>query len=307
MIVGIVVFVLGIAWAIYTASNPDYDSDDKPGYVGPIVSAVIGVVLFVASFSFVIVPTGYTGVLVTFGQVAEDPLPTGFNAITPFCSQVQLVDNKYRLFTEDDQIWAESAEQTQVYAQGTQVTYEITPEASAWIYAHVNNYEENLLTKKFVDDAIKSGTRMVNTAEVTAREVVCPAIQEALQVTVDELYGPDKIIIRNIAIGDMNFTDQYTQTLSERQQAIIQQEKQNIENQTAIDKAKAEATVKKEEAQGIAEANRIVAESITDGTLQQKIIDKWNGELPKYVGGDGGSFGIIETMQGVTQQGDSQN
>ena len=298
MITGIVLFVIGIFLVFYMLGSDDFEDNDKKP-VWPWVCGIVGVILFIGSFSFVIIPTGYTGVQVTFGQVAEQPLPNGFNIITPFCTTVQQVDNKYRFVTEEDQVWCETSDQVQVYCQGVQITYQIMPSASAWIYANVNNYENNLLTKKLIDDAIKEGTRTVPASEGTSREVVAPAIQTALQNVVDEVYGEDVVTIHNIAIADMNFTNEYSQAISQRQQAVINQERQNIENETAIEKAKAEATVRKEEAQGIADANAIVQQSITDGVLQQKIIDKWNGELPKYVGGEGGSFGIIETMQDI--------
>ena len=298
MFTGIVLFVIGIFLVFYMLGSDDFEDNDKKP-VWPWVCGIVGVILFIGSFSFVIIPTGYTGVQVTFGQVAEQPLPNGFNIITPFCTTVQQVDNKYRFVTEEDQVWCETSDQVQVYCQGVQITYQIMPSASAWIYANVNNYENNLLTKKLIDDAIKEGTRTVPASEGTSREVVAPAIQTALQNVVDEVYGEDVVTIHNIAIADMNFTNEYSQAISQRQQAVINQERQNIENETAIEKAKAEATVRKEEAQGIADANAIVQQSITDGVLQQKIIDKWNGELPKYVGGEGGSFGIIETMQDI--------
>lgn len=38
------------------------------------------------------------------------------------------------------------------------------------------------------------------------------------------------------------------------------------------------------EAEAIAQANKILSESITDEVLRQKYIEKWNGELPDYVG-----------------------
>lgn len=38
------------------------------------------------------------------------------------------------------------------------------------------------------------------------------------------------------------------------------------------------------EAEAIAKANKILSESITDEVLRQQYIEKWNGELPKYVG-----------------------
>lgn len=295
MIAGIVLFAIGILLAFYMFDSGDFeDNDRKPAW--PWVCGIIGVILFIGSFSFVIIPTGYTGVQVTFGQVAEQPLPNGFNIITPFCTTVQQIDNKYRIVTEEDQVWCETSDQVQVYCQGVQITYQIMPSASAWIYANVNDYENNLLTKKLIDDAIKEGTRTIPASEGTSREVVAPAIQAALQNVVDEVYGEDVVTIHNIAIADMNFTNDYSQAISQRQQAVINQEKQNIENKTAIEKAKAEATVKKEEAQGIADANAIVQQSITDGVLQQQALNKWNGELPKYWGGENSPFGILESM-----------
>ena len=41
------------------------------------------------------------------------------------------------------------------------------------------------------------------------------------------------------------------------------------------------------EAQAKAEANRILSESISKEILNQQYIEKWNGELPDYVGGNG--------------------
>ena len=69
-------------------------------------------------------------------------------------------------------------------------------------------------------------------------------------------------------------------------------EKQQIENKQAIEKAEADATVKKTEAQAEADAkiitaeseakaNQLLEESLTDSVLKQMYIEKWNGELPK--------------------------
>lgn len=44
--------------------------------------------------SFVIIPSGYTGVKTTFGQIAEETLPNGFNWKTPFIESIEIVNNK---------------------------------------------------------------------------------------------------------------------------------------------------------------------------------------------------------------------
>lgn len=72
-------------------------------------------------------------------------------------------------------------------------------------------------------------------------------------------------------------------------------ETQAINNQTEIDKAEAEAKVKltnaqaeadaaKIKAEAKAEANKKLAASITKELIENNKIDKWNGELPEYMG-----------------------
>ena len=99
-----------------------------------------------------------------------------------------------------------------------------------------------------------------------------------------------------VVIGDANFEDSYNSAIAARQKAQIEAEQQAIENQKAIDKAEADAKVKKTqaqaaadaeviEAQGQADANKLLNDSITDKTLKQQYIDKWDGKLPKVTSG----------------------
>lgn len=56
--------------------------------------------------------------------------------------------------------------------------------------------------------------------------------------------------------------------------------------QTQIETAKKEAERLKIEANGVAEANRIISESLTKEIIQQQTVEKWNGELSKVTGSD---------------------
>ena len=85
-------------------------------------------------------------------------------------------------------------------------------------------------------------------------------------------------------------------------------ERQQIENKKNIEKAQADADVKEKEAEGNAKAKRINAQAeadankllekaLTDKVLQSKMLDKWNGELPK-VSGNGSSILDITSILG---------
>ena len=69
------------------------------------------------------------------------------------------------------------------------------------------------------------------------------------------------------------------------ERAKTEQEKLNLE-------VEQEAKRKIAEAEGIAKANAVLTESISDDILQKNMIDKWNGELPKVVGNSSNVFDV---------------
>ena len=252
----------------------------------------IGLILLTLSYSFVIIPTGYTGVRTTFGQIDQVSVQNGFNFKIPFVQSINLVNNKQQDIEISGQIWSESKEQVQVYYDKITITYQINPEKSAWIYANVSNYKASLVSSSIVSSALKTASKQVETADATNRGVIEPVAKECLQSALDEKYGENVVTINRVTIGDANFEDAYNQAIAERQTAQIAYEKQQIENKQAIEKAEADATVKKTEAQAEADAkiitaeseakaNQLLEESLTDSVLKQMYIEKWNGELPK--------------------------
>lgn len=59
-----------------------------------VATTLVAAVLFIFSCSFVIIPTGYTGVRTTFGQIDSVTMQNGFNWKVPFAQSVSMVNNK---------------------------------------------------------------------------------------------------------------------------------------------------------------------------------------------------------------------
>lgn len=53
--------------------------------------------------------------------------------------------------------------------------------------------------------------------------------------------------------------------------------------------AQAQAQAKVIAAQAEADANKLLKESLSEQILKDKYIERWDGSLPKFVGGDGAS------------------
>ena len=248
-------------------------------------------VIFVAFLLFrsvTIVPTGYTGVKTSFGQIQETTIQSGkLNFTVPFVQSIHTVNNKQQDKNIEAQIWGEASDKTPVYAADVIVTYQVLPERSAWLYANVSD-TKNLVGDELVASAIKSAMAELGPNEVTNRTKIEPLNQK---------YGEGAVFINKVVINDMDFEEAYNTAIQQKSIAQQNADKQKIENEAAIAKAeadkqvaitKAEAEAQKTSiaADAQAEANRKIAESLSDSLIEYQKIQKWDGRLPTVSGGN---------------------
>ena len=296
------IFIIGLAVLIIGAII----AFNKESVIGAITSIILGAAIALFGMSFVIIPSGYTGVKTTFGQIAEETLPNGFNWKTPFIESIEIVNNKQQdagFAQKDSKIWGETSEKVPVYMADVTVTYQIDNEKSAWIYANVSDYKSQLISDAMVASALKNAAVQFTAEQVTVRSNIEPTAQKELQESLNNKYGENVVHILKVVINNMDFEDSYNEAINQKNLASKQAEAQAIQNQIEIDKAtkdaetqriaaEAQATAETAKAQGEAdairikaeaeaEANRKLSESLTDNVLRNKLYDKWNGELPK--------------------------
>ena len=283
----------------------------KVSYIVGIVVAVM--LIIVAVNSVKIIPTGYTGVRTTFGQISSNVVQSGLNFKIPFIQSINLVNNKQQDVTFDGTISSETSERNEVFFSGITVTYQINAEKSSWIYANVSNYKNNLVSESLVASALKTSSKTLTPTDVTSRNILEPLVKENIQTSLNEKYGSEVVKINKVVINNATFDEEYNDKIAQKQQAQMAYETQQIENKTAVEKAEADATVKITEAKAEAdaklisanaeaEANRLVEESLTDNILKDKTIEKWNGELPKVTGENGMMLDITDIMSENTNQ-----
>lgn len=296
IILGIVAFIVGVILAIYSAYQKSEYGDDviKGIKVATRLCVILGVVVLIIGMSFKIIPTGYTGIRTTFGQVSEQTLGSGFNPKIPFVQNIKLVNNKQQDINIDAEVWGETTEKTPVFASDVIVTYQINSEKSSWIYANINN-TDNLIEQSLVASSIKSAMVELGVKDVTNRSKIEPMVKDKLQGSLNEKYGESTVVVLKVVINNMDFEDSYNEAIAAKSIAQQTYEKQQIENDTAIAKAEADkkvAVAKAEaeaeatliKAQAEADANKLLTESLTDSVLKSKFYDKWDGKLPTVMG-----------------------
>jgi regulator of protease activity HflC (stomatin/prohibitin superfamily) len=148
------------------------------------------------------------------------------------------------------------------------VRYSLDPDAVIDIYSAYYN-EENLRTRLIFND-IRSVVRSVpgrfTTIEMlTDRDAVQEDILEALQAR----WKDDGIIVEDVALQEIRYGDQVTNAYAAAQEAQI-----NVETEQAkLEAAKVSAQQKVVQAQAEADANAILAASLTPAILQQRYLD----------------------------------
>jgi regulator of protease activity HflC (stomatin/prohibitin superfamily) len=312
IIIGILAIIAGVVAPTVLQERTDrsrrrYGEEPKKVNKAPWrIMIAIGIILFALGNSFEIIPTGYTGVRTTFGQISQETVPNGLCFKIPFVQDIKQVNNKQQDTTIKATVWGETKEKTPVYATDIVVSYQIAAEKSAWLYANVTNVD-SLVDDKIVASAVKSAMVELTVETVTNRSYIEPSVAAKLQEALDEKYGEYTVVVKTVVVNDMDFEESYNAAIAEKSIAAQNQQRQEIENQTAIARAEAEKQVaianaqaeaeslriateaKAEalliEAEAQAEANRKLAESITDDIINNKIIEKWDGKLP-VVSGD---------------------
>lgn len=300
-ILGAILIIGGIVVACYAVSQNEASSS----FIGGAL-ALVGIALIIIS-CVSSVPTGYTGILTTFGSVSDTTLANGLNWHAPWQSVVA-ISNKEQTFTETN--LAFSADLQEVQYTYT-VKYSLTTENTPKIYREVGADYFSVLIKPQVNNAIKTQLGLSKAETMTTERVnIQNAINEALQ-SYAAMYG----INVQVFLDDFDFTDAYTDAIEAKQVAEQEALRDKTQQQMQTDRAEQEAARARIAAESAAEVAAIQAESdykvaqleadavayrgtkeaeaiaamsevMTEEMIQYEYAQQWNGELPKYMGGD---------------------
>ena len=261
------------------------------------VLAVIIVILSCISY----VPTGYTGIVTTFGKVHDNTLDAGINFHAPW-DNVITMDNREQRATF--QLAAFSKDIQQVDIQGS-INYNIDKATAMNLYKDVGTEYANILIGPRIQEDVK-----IVIAQYTAENLIASRQDAAnsIETLIREELTPKGINIISLAMENIDFTDIFESAVEakqvatqEKQRAQTEQERQTMEAEQAAKRKKIEAEAAAEiakvqadadayavevKASAEAEANKKINQSLTPDLVEYKQILQWNGELPQFVGGN---------------------
>lgn len=306
-VIGILVILGGLVFAAMALK------EGEGGFVaGAVAVVVVGIILLILSF-FTRIPTGYTGIVTTFGKVHDETLDAGIHGKAPWDTVITM-DNREQRATFTLQAFSKDIQQVDL--QGS-INYNINKTTAMTLYKEVGTDYLKVLISPRVQEDVK-----IVIAKYTAERLIenrQAASDEIFELLKEELASKGINII-SLAIENIDFTDTFESAVEakqvatqEKQRAQTQQEQQTMEAQQAAERkkiqAQAEADVQKinadaaayairVEAEAKAEANKQLAQSVTEELIQYNEILQWNGVLPSVYG----SNGVLPILSNISSE-----
>lgn len=234
------------------------------------LSIILVVVIFlIIMLSFKTIESGEIGLKTRFGKITDTSLKEGINFKIPLIEKIIKVNIKVQ---KSEMGIESSTKDLQNVNTSVAVNYRVDVEKAPSLYRQVGNAYEEVILNPAIKESIKSAIAQYNAEEITInRTAVSLSCLKAIQDKVSK-YG---IIIEDFNLTDFSFSEEYTRSIEEKQVA-----EQNLE------KAKLDAERKIVEAEANRKANELQGQTLNEALIKKQFIEKWNGELPKVLGGN---------------------
>jgi regulator of protease activity HflC (stomatin/prohibitin superfamily) len=261
-----------------------------------LIIAIAGVV--VVSTASVRVPSGYRGVLLTWGKVDDRVLTEGLNFKIPFTQTIVLMNTQIQK--------AESTEATatadlQEVSTTVAVNYRLDPLMVNDIYTDLRQDYVNRVIKPNIEESIKATTAAFRAEELITNRA---AVKSTLDEILTERLAIFNIDVVSVGLTDFHFSSSFSAAIDAKvtaeQQALVSKnelERIRYEAQQQIIQAEAakNATIAQAEgdaqaqiiqANATAEAIKIITEQMTDEYANYLWLQQWDGKLPAVMTND---------------------
>lgn len=280
-------------------------------------AAVFAVVLIICS-CLSTVPTGHTGILLTFGKVEDVSLPNGVNVHAPWQTVITMSNKEQKdsgkglAFSKDIQ------EVSYTYT----IQHMLQPGAAPTLYKNVGTEYFDIVISPAVNAIIKTYIGKANAESlIINRETITTDVNREAALIGDK-YGLNLTVI----IDNFDFTDVFTNAVEAKQvaeqeklRAQTEQEKLTMEAEqkaardkiqaesaAAISKINAEADLEVQKinadaaeyaGQKEAAVNQAIAASLTPELVAYYEIMQWNGQLPTTIVGESDAIPVINVTE----------
>jgi len=299
IILGIILFIAGLV--IARGNNEQVRRFAGPARIGGLVLILIGVL----TACVIQIEAGHIGVKKLFGKIQSDVLSSGLHFINPLLD-VEKLDIKTQNYTmsgvqdeghksNDDAIRVLTADGLEVTID-LSVLYKVIPADAPKLLQETGASYEDKIVRPITRTRIRDNAVYYDAISLysTKRD----EFQQRIFKNIENDFKSRGLLLENLLVRNITLPQSVKLTIEQK----INAEQDAQKMQFVLQKEKQEAERKRVEAQGIADYQRIISESLTDRQLQYEQI-KAQLELAKsqnakiIVMGKGNTPVILDTKQ----------
>ena len=251
-----------------------------------ILVLIIVISAIILSLSFTTIKSGEVGIRVRFGKVIDASSTEGVNFKIPFIETIEKMNVKVQKIEVKT---SSSSKDLQEVDMSLAVNYKIDNKEATNLYKNVGTSYTEVILEPAIEESIKAVTSKYTAEElITNRSEVSQKCMEELSKKVEK-YG---LKVNDFNITNFSFSEEFEKAIEEKQVA----EQKVLTAKQELEKEKIEAEKKIVKAEAEKQANELKEHSLTDNIIKEKLIEKWNGELPK-VNGNNSIFDISGMLE----------
>lgn len=257
-----------------------------PNKLAGYVVMAVGVAVILLN-TFVIIRVGEVGVEHFLGRVSERQLEPGVRVINPLASveRMSIREQSFPAQGSVEQIEAQTSEQLNV-ALEVSIIFQINGSNAPSLYQRIGS--ENEIKRQIVLNAVRNGVRDA-VATKSINDIFSPNRRDVANSMLTEIQAKagDRIEVRDVFVRDIQAPSRVREAIEQKLEREQQVAAEEFQTQIIQEQARQQA----EEAKGIAEAQRIISEGLSDEYLTffyiQQLAEMPEGSLV-YVPTEGG-------------------
>ena len=275
-----------------------YDVPDVPDNMKRLTGTLV-VLLIIAIAGITIVttatvrvPSGYRGVLLTWGKVEDTVLMEGLNFKVPFSQSVVLMNVQIQK-TESTESTA--TKDLQEVSTTVAVNYRLNPSYVNEVYKDLRQDYADRVIKPNIEESLKATTALFRAEELVTKRA---EVKQTFDVILAERLNIFNIQVVAVSLTDFQFSASFSAAIDAKvtaeQQALVSKnelekiryeaQQQIIQAEAAknatIERAEGEAYAKMIEANATAKSIQIITSQMTDEYAQYLWLTQWDGKLP---------------------------
>ena len=230
-----------------------------------IILTVLGAALLLAVLCLRSVDAGQVGVITRFGEVNREAqsglavkLPWPFESIHYMDTRIQKQQEESTAATAD----------LQDVSATLAVNYALNRSEATRVYKEIGQEYRDRVVVPAVQESFKAATAQYTAAELLTKR---PEVKQKSLEIIKRRIEPYGIRVDDVSIVNFSFGADFTKSIEAKQVAAQEAERARFN----LERARLDA-----------EAQNAQKQSLSPELLQKYAIDKWDGKMPQYVGGE---------------------